>query len=69
MGLLLFVPNLLQEAEKLVPGHGVELLQAMDSVSTASFVLGVAVGVVLVFIAAPSLSCVASWARSRRDAN
>jgi len=69
MALLSFVPNLLQEAEKAVPGHGAELVQALDAVSTASFFLGVGVGVFSVFIVVQVWSCFVSWARGRRDAN
>lgn len=36
MGILSLVPNLLIEAEKVVPGHGAELFQVLDLVSTAN---------------------------------
>jgi len=40
MGLLSMSPVIVSQADKAWPGHGVELVRALDAVSSAAFLAG-----------------------------
>lgn len=45
MLLLLIIPSFVESCEKVVPGHGAQLAQALDTVADAALLFGVALGV------------------------
>lgn len=61
--LAILAPEALAEAHRLVPGHGDELLAAMDTV----FLLGVGTGATLGFLCLHLVVALIDYVRSRRN--